>query len=86
MSRADDITRMQRHVGQFLAGHREQAETERACNMPAGSLAPVEIERPNVDEVISLLISTYGMTGEAVIDMLESFDYPAARVRHEVAA
>lgn len=86
MSHADDITRMQRYVGQFLAAAREQAQTERACSMPAGSLAPVEIERPDVQEVIDLLAVTYDLTGEQVIDMLEGFDYPAARVRHEVAA
>jgi hypothetical protein len=84
--REAERARLQALADQATADRREQAETERACSMPAGSLAPVEVARPDVDEVINQLSVVYDMTGEAVIDMLESFDYAAARVRHEVAA
>lgn len=88
MNRADDITRMQCHVGQLLADRREQAETERACSMPAGSLAPVEItEGPDDDEIFKVIQVTFNLdTMWDAIVRTEQINFAAARVRHEVAA
>lgn len=85
IDREAERARLQAIADQAATDRREQAEAERACSMPAGSLAPVEAERPDVDEVIGQLSVIYDLTGEQVIDMLEGFDLTTARLRHEVA-
>lgn len=87
MNRADDITRMQCHVGQFLADARERANDERMAHLPAGSLRPAEIiEGPSDQDIIELIAVTYDMNPVDALDRLASIDFDAARVRNEVAA
>lgn len=88
MSHADDITRMQSYVGRLLADARQQAETERACSMPAGSLAPVDVAALiDDDQLIEVIRVTFNFpTMAEAAERMELIDYAAARIRHEVPA